>query len=102
MGWGIAVLPELLARPAIERGELSPVLPEVGVDVMLHWHQWRLGSDSVPQPMMRHGLLDQIGQAILQGAHAALARAVPAPRLGADNLAHDSLDRGPGQPRAGI
>ncbi len=102
MGWGIAVLPELLARPAMERGELCPVLPEVGVDVMLHWHQWRLGSDSAPPPMMRHGLLDQIGQAILQGSHAALAPATSMPQPGADNPAHDSLDRGPGQPRAGI
>ena len=73
MGWGIAVLPELLAQPLFKRGTLMPVQPEVTIDVALHWHQWRLGGDDSaaagPGPM---GLMDQIGQAVIAGARAAL------------------------------
>ncbi len=78
MGWGIAVLPELLARPYIQSGELRLLRPDVRVEVTLYWHQWRLGAElqvAAPAPApapQRHSLLDQIGQAILQGAHAAL------------------------------
>ena len=70
MGWGIAVLPEPLARPALASGALQPLRPEVTLDVALHWHQWKLGGDD--QGPARGGLMDQIGQAVIEGARAAL------------------------------
>ncbi|NDY92257.1 LysR family transcriptional regulator ArgP [Ideonella livida] len=78
MGWGIAVLPELLAQPLIQREELAPVRPEVWIDVALYWHHWRLGGadDACPSTpgadAPSPSLLDQLGQALAQGAHAAL------------------------------
>ncbi|MEK8045387.1 LysR family transcriptional regulator ArgP [Ideonella margarita] len=90
MGWGVAVLPELLARPHVASGALLPLLPDVTIDVALHWHQWRLSGDdsgtntasntaaSTPTTgPARTGLMDQIGAAVIAGARAALS-AVPA------------------------
>jgi LysR family transcriptional regulator (chromosome initiation inhibitor) len=73
MGWGVAVLPELLARAQVASGALVPLLPEVTIDVALHWHQWRLAGEEAPTGTARNGLLDQIGQAVTAGARAALA-----------------------------
>jgi len=78
MGWGVAVLPELLARPLITAGALTLLCPDVTLDVALHWHQWRLGGDAdasatpVGGPLGRTGLMDQIGHAVIAGARAAL------------------------------
>lgn len=73
MGWGVAVLPELLARPQIEAGTLVQLRPEVTLDVALHWHQWKLGGDEGASTAPRGSLMDQIGQAVISGARAALA-----------------------------
>ncbi|HRD95417.1 MAG TPA: LysR family transcriptional regulator ArgP, partial [Rubrivivax sp.] len=36
MGWGVAVMPEQMAAPALAQGRLLPVHPEITVDVLLH------------------------------------------------------------------
>ncbi|TXH40020.1 MAG: LysR family transcriptional regulator ArgP [Burkholderiaceae bacterium] len=69
MGWGIGVLPELQVRELIEAGDLVPLLPEVTVDVPLHWHQWKLSQDEHdPAREARHGLLDEVERAMVGGA----------------------------------
>jgi LysR family transcriptional regulator (chromosome initiation inhibitor) len=72
MGWGIGVMPEQMARPALDRGALLPLHPEVAVDVLLHWHQWKLRADDVPETPLRAEVLDRIGRALAAGARAAL------------------------------
>jgi LysR family transcriptional regulator, chromosome initiation inhibitor len=73
MGWGIAVMPELLARPWLASGDLTCLREDVTLDVALHWHQWRLSGDDVaPGAPPRSGLMQQIGQAVIDGARAAL------------------------------
>ena len=71
MGWGVGVAPELQLRPLLASGELVALQPQVSVDVRLYWHQWKLGSELVAAPA-RVALLDQIGQALAQGARRAL------------------------------
>ncbi|AKJ32163.1 LysR family transcriptional regulator ArgP [Caldimonas brevitalea] len=71
MGWGVGVVPELQVREQLADGSLLPLHPQVQVEVTLHWHQWKLGSEQ--RPAVRAALLDRIGQALLDGAAAALA-----------------------------
>jgi LysR family transcriptional regulator (chromosome initiation inhibitor) len=84
MGWGVAVIPELLARPHLDAGALVAIRPEVAIDVALYWHQWKLGTGGeagaesaldAAAPPARPGLMEQIGQALIAGARAALAQA---------------------------
>jgi LysR family transcriptional regulator (chromosome initiation inhibitor) len=88
MGWGVAVLPELLARDAIASGALKWLQPEITIDVALYWHQWKLSMDE-PRPVppaagsravtpAHTGLMEQIGQAVIAGARAALGSTAPA------------------------
>ncbi|HEX4510877.1 MAG TPA: ArgP/LysG family DNA-binding transcriptional regulator, partial [Burkholderiaceae bacterium] len=75
MGWGVAVIPELLARAQLETGALVAIRPDVAIDVALYWHQWKLapGLDDAEQAApARPGLLEQIGQALILGASEAL------------------------------
>lgn len=73
MGWGIAVIPELLARPLLASGDLLSLREDVAIDVALHWHQWKLSGDDVAaNAPPRSGLMQQIGQAVIDGARAAL------------------------------
>ncbi|MBX3621715.1 MAG: LysR family transcriptional regulator ArgP [Rhizobacter sp.] len=72
MGWGVGVVPELQVRGLMEQGALVPLRPEVGLNVRLYWHQWRLGPDG-GVPSERVGLLDRIGDALAAGARMALA-----------------------------
>ena len=78
MGWGIGVMPEQMAAPWLARGELLPVHPGVHLDVLLHWHQWRLLTGPAPgeapgsPPPGRGGALDRIGRALAEGARTAL------------------------------
>jgi len=76
MGWGIGVMPEQMAARWLASGELVALHGEVFVDVLLHWHQWRLHADSMPEPALRAGALDRIGVALVEGARQAL-RAAP-------------------------
>jgi len=76
MGWGVAVIPELLARAHLDSGALVAVRADVTLDVDLYWHQWKLGSGTeesgAAAPPARAGLMDQIGQALIRGAGRAL------------------------------
>ena len=74
MGWGIGIVPELQVRGLLENGALATVLPDVGLDVRLFWHQWRLGPDGAA-PSERVALLDRIGAALVAGAKTALDKA---------------------------
>lgn len=68
-GWGVGVLPELQIREALTAGTLRPVGPDVGIDVALHWHQWRM---SAPDTDGAAGLLDRTGRALIDGARQVL------------------------------
>jgi LysR family transcriptional regulator, chromosome initiation inhibitor len=72
MGWGMAVMPEQMAAPALAGGALRQLHPSVAVDVLLHWHQWKLRTDDMPDPPARTGAVDRIGQALAAGARTAL------------------------------
>ncbi len=86
MGWGVAVVPELMAAPGLASGALTALHAEVHVDVRLHWHQWKLRStadgDAIDAPPtadtpLRAGVLDRIGRALADGARAALRAPEP-------------------------
>lgn len=72
MGWGIGVMPEQLAAAALASGALQRLHPGVAVDVMLHWHQWKLRGEEMPGPPRRASALDRIGLALAAGARASL------------------------------
>ncbi len=74
MGWGVGVAPELQVRAHLASGALVAVRPEVQVEVALYWHQWKLGAESEAGASGGEppALLDQIGQALAEGARAAL------------------------------
>ncbi|PPK93393.1 LysR family transcriptional regulator (chromosome initiation inhibitor) [Kineococcus xinjiangensis] len=69
MGWGM--LPDLQSAPHERDGELVDVDPRGGVDVVLHWQQWKLRSQS----------LDRVAAAVGEAARQRLiqsgARAAP-------------------------
>ncbi|MGA0611393.1 LysR family transcriptional regulator ArgP [Caldimonas sp. KR1-144] len=95
MGWGIGVLPELQVRDAIERGELIVLHPEVAVEVALHWHQWKLG-DELSGSAPRGARLDEVGDALVRGAHAALgSQAAPGRRARTQEPAGRVVRRSP-------
>jgi LysR family transcriptional regulator (chromosome initiation inhibitor) len=72
LGWGIGVVPELQVRERLERGELLCLRPDIGIEVALYWHQWKLGGDSgLP---VRAARLDEVGAALAHGAATALDR----------------------------
>ncbi|MDR0441321.1 MAG: LysR family transcriptional regulator ArgP [Candidatus Accumulibacter sp.] len=52
--WGASVVPELLARPLLDSGELVNLAPDFALPVHLYWHCWNFESD----------LLDALTQAI--------------------------------------
>ena len=72
MGWGVAVIPEPLARPLLEAGRLVAIRPDVTIDVTLYWHQWKLGLDAGAAGPSHPGLMEQIGRALIAGAAAVL------------------------------
>lgn len=64
-GWGVSVVPELLVRGLLARGELVDVAPRTRVPVQLYWHCWNLES----------AVLDQLTAALTQAAREVLAAA---------------------------
>lgn len=70
LGWGVGVVTELQAGERLQRGQLLHLRPEVGIDVLLHWHQWKLGGDAGPPA--RAARLDEVGTALERGARQAL------------------------------
>ena len=73
-GWGIGVVPELLARPFLAEGRLVHMAPTQILHVDLYWHCWNLHS----------ALLTQLTNAMLQTAQAHLAPPTPAARATTD------------------
>ncbi|GAB2486204.1 HTH-type transcriptional regulator ArgP [Comamonas humi] len=61
-GWGLGVVPELLARPGLTDGSLVNVAPGQVLAVDLYWHCWNLQS----------GLLEALTEAMLRTARASL------------------------------
>ncbi len=44
-GWGVAVVPRLLAAAGIADGQLVDVSPDFALPIQLYWHCWNLESD---------------------------------------------------------
>jgi LysR family transcriptional regulator, chromosome initiation inhibitor len=44
-GWGVSAVPELLARPLLESGQLVNISPKYAHWVQLYWHCWNLESE---------------------------------------------------------
>jgi LysR family transcriptional regulator (chromosome initiation inhibitor) len=61
-GWGVSVVPQLLARAHLGEGRLVDLLPGTRVPVQLYWHCWNLESE----------VLDALTAALAQGALQAL------------------------------
>jgi LysR family transcriptional regulator (chromosome initiation inhibitor) len=62
-GWGISVVPELLARGLLEQGQLVNIAPSYTLPIQLYWHCWNLESE----------VLDSLTDALTQAAGQALA-----------------------------
>lgn len=62
-GWGLSVVPELLARGLLEQGHLVNVAPAHVLPIQLYWHCWNLESD----------VLDALTDALTRAAQHALA-----------------------------
>lgn len=62
-GWGVSVVPELLARGLLEQGHLVNVAPTHALPIQLYWHCWNLESD----------VLDALTGALTRAAQHALA-----------------------------
>ena len=43
-GWGASVVPEMLARPWLDRGDVVDLCPSVVLPINLFWHCWNLDS----------------------------------------------------------
>jgi LysR family transcriptional regulator, chromosome initiation inhibitor len=64
-GWGVSIVPELLARGLLEQGALVNIAPAHVLPIQLYWHCWNLESE----------VLDALTAALTQAASAALAGA---------------------------
>jgi LysR family transcriptional regulator (chromosome initiation inhibitor) len=62
-GWGVSVVPELLARGLLEQGLLVDIAPSHVLPIQLFWHCWNLESE----------VLDALTAALTRAASAALA-----------------------------
>lgn len=61
-GWGVSVVPELLARGLIEQGQLVNIVPGTALPIQLYWHCWNLESE----------VLDALSAALTGAAAASL------------------------------
>ena len=57
-GWGVSVLPRLLAQPLLDDGGLVNIAPDFALPIQLYWHCWNLESD----------VLDALTSALKQAA----------------------------------
>lgn len=57
-GWGVSVVPELLARPWLEQGRLVDLAPGHTLPIQLYWHSWNLESE----------VLDALAEALTSAA----------------------------------
>ncbi len=67
-GWGVSVVPRLLATPLLEQDLLVNVAPSHTLPIQLYWHCWNLESE----------VLDALSAALKQSAAASLTRPLPA------------------------
>jgi LysR family transcriptional regulator, chromosome initiation inhibitor len=44
-GWGVSVVPQLLARGLVEQGALVNIAPAHVLPIQLYWHCWNLESE---------------------------------------------------------
>lgn len=63
-GWGVSVVPELLAREHIAQGRLVNLAPKHVLPIGLYWHCWNLTSD----------VLDALSNALLAAADKSLSK----------------------------
>ena len=61
-GWGVSVVPRLMADALIEQGQLVNVAPAYTLPIQLYWHCWNLASD----------VLDALSAALRQSAATSL------------------------------
>ena len=61
-GWGVSVVPRLMADVLITQGQLVNVAPSYTLPIQLYWHCWNLASE----------VLDALSAALRQSAAAAL------------------------------
>ena len=62
-GWGVSVVPELLARGLVQQGQLVNLAPQARLPIQLYWHCWNLQSE----------VLDQLSAALTAAAKDSLA-----------------------------
>ena len=62
-GWGVSVVPELMAAPLIAKGLLVDLAPGYKLPIQLYWHSWNLESE----------VLDALSNALTKAAARALA-----------------------------
>jgi LysR family transcriptional regulator, chromosome initiation inhibitor len=62
-GWGVSVVPELLARGLLAQGQLVNIAPDHTLPIELFWHCWNLESE----------VLDSLTAALTQAASDALS-----------------------------
>ena len=74
-GWGVSILPELLVRELIEKGDIVNIAPSHALPVQLYWHCWNLESD----------VLDALSAALMRAASATLKmRSAPVERASSE------------------
>ncbi len=66
-GWGVSVVPELLVRGLLERGDLVNMAPQCSLPVALYWHCWNIESQ----------LLDALSAALMRSAQRSLEPVAP-------------------------
>ena len=64
-GWGVSVVPELLARALLASGQLVNIAPSHSLPIQLYWHCWNLESE----------VLDSLTAALTSAAAASLGDA---------------------------
>ena len=62
-GWGVSVVPELLARGLLQQGRLVNLAPATSLPIQLYWHCWNLESE----------VLDQLTSALTGAARESLS-----------------------------
>jgi LysR family transcriptional regulator (chromosome initiation inhibitor) len=62
-GWGVSVVPELLARGLLQQGRLVNLAPAASLPIQLYWHCWNLESE----------VLDQLTSALTSAARDSLS-----------------------------
>ena len=61
-GWGVSVVPQLMAAPLIAKGALIDLAPGFNLPIQLYWHSWNLES----------AVLDALSAALAKAAEKAL------------------------------